>query len=113
METPDTLLRVTNITELGETKSELGSVQTQSASTGAWNHVPLAGAGGGIDDCLRCLHGTEPRGIPKQKIVIRGGMKATNVDVPVSGDPILQTLLQRFDLVGRSEHRWNSCGDGR
>jgi len=75
------------------------------------SRIPFAGSSVGVDDCLGSLHGPEASGKLVQQAVVSRGMEATDIDVAVAGDAVLQALLEALHLARRSEDRRNSTGN--
>ena len=77
------------------------------------NSIPFASSGGGVDDRLALLNLAEARSITKQQLIVSGRMKATNVDVPIALNAVLQALLDRLGVSRRGEDGRNRVRDRR
>lgn len=114
VETANALLRITDVGELGESKARVCQQGTRMRrKQEIKTNVPFASAGGCVNDGLALLDLAEARGVTVQQIVVRGGMQATDVDIAVAMDAVLEALLQALDVAGRGEDRRHSLRDGR
>ncbi len=112
VERPDAFLRIANVGELGESKAANVSVR-RAMGDKADESIPFAGAGGSVDDGFALLDFSETGGILVQKFVVRGGVEAADVYIPIAMDPILKALLNGLGVARRSEHRRHGLGDWR
>lgn len=104
------LLGITDMLELGKAESAPISILPWIGPDYS-EHLPLAGTGGSVNDCLALLNLTESRGVLQQKLIISGGVKATNVDVPVTIDAVFQALVQGLALLWGGEYSGHSGRD--
>lgn len=77
------------------------------------HNIPLASSSGSIDDRLALLNLAETGSITKQQLIVSGGVKATDVDVAVALDAVLQALFDGLGMSGRGEHGRDRVGNGR
>ena len=114
MEASNALLRISDVIELSETETKFfGLVPWAMEETLVVSqHIPLACSASGVDDGLRGLNITKPLGISEQELIVSGGVKAANIHIAVSGDPILEALLKGLDLARGGEDRRNCLGNG-
>lgn len=75
--------------------------------------IPLTSTSASVDDGLGGLNGAEASGEGVEKLVISGGVKATDVDILVAWDAVLEALLESLHLARRSEDGRDSLGYGR
>lgn len=78
-----------------------------------FDDLPLASAGGRVDDSLALLDLTKASSVVGKQIIVGSRVQTTDVDVLVSLDTVIETLVQRLSLLWSSEDRRNSSGNGR
>lgn len=76
-------------------------------------NIPFASSSRRVDDRLALLNLAEAGSITKQQVIVSGGMKATDVNVAIALDAVLQALLDGLGVSGRGEHSRNCVRNGR
>lgn len=75
--------------------------------------LPFAGTSAGVDDRLGCLNWTKTGCKLVEQLIIGCRVKAANVDISVTGNAILETLLQALHLTRWREDCGHGLGHGR
>lgn len=77
------------------------------------HNIPLASSSRRVNDRLALLNLAEAGSITKQQLIVSGGMKATDVNVAIALNAVLEALLDGLGVSGRGEHGRNRIRDWR
>lgn len=101
------------LANLAKPKLMMWLVNDERQYDGVMRHdIPFASSSGGVNDGLALLDLAEAGSITQKQLIVSGGMKATDVNVAIALDAILQALLDRLGMSRRSEDGGNRLGDG-